>query len=223
MASTTQAASYSSGLFWQRSDIEKPISNRQSLRPNNGPRDGFHRRKFFLETSVHQIRRLSPQHAQRERSSALHAEESFPTNRAFSDCRSRFADNISPADSGFRGEITIGNPKSEIANAPLAQLAEQVTLNHWVAGSIPARCILFLAGTDWRGVPELDRSHFPKPIINLVQHPRHAEPNSELRNFLRNRAVRICVSQEVADAITATGEVNGPVFTIPNAIELSCV
>jgi hypothetical protein len=25
--------------------------------------------------------------------------------------------------------------------APLAQLAEQVTLNHWVAGSIPARCI----------------------------------------------------------------------------------
>src|SRR5207249_2910675 len=27
--------------------------------------------------------------------------------------------------------------------APLAQLAEQVTLNHWVAGSIPARCISF--------------------------------------------------------------------------------
>jgi hypothetical protein len=26
------------------------------------------------------------------------------------------------------------------AFAPLAQLAEQVTLNHWVAGSIPARC-----------------------------------------------------------------------------------
>src|SRR5438874_7386957 len=83
--------------------------------------------------------------------------------------------------------------------------------------------IVFLAGTDWRGVPELDRSHFPKPIINLIQHPRHAELNSELRDFLRNRAVRICVSQEVADAITATGEVNGPVFTIPNAIDLSCV
>ena len=26
------------------------------------------------------------------------------------------------------------------AVAPLAQLAEQVTLNHWVAGSSPARC-----------------------------------------------------------------------------------
>jgi hypothetical protein len=25
--------------------------------------------------------------------------------------------------------------------APLAQLAEQVTLNHWVVGSIPTRCM----------------------------------------------------------------------------------
>ena len=34
----------------------------------------------------------------------------------------------------------------EIPNflAPLAQLAEQVTLNHWVAGSIPARCKISL-------------------------------------------------------------------------------
>jgi hypothetical protein len=29
---------------------------------------------------------------------------------------------------------------SSLILAPLAQLAEQVTLNHWVAGSIPARC-----------------------------------------------------------------------------------
>ena len=29
---------------------------------------------------------------------------------------------------------------SWLCDAPLAQLAEQVTLNHWVAGSIPARC-----------------------------------------------------------------------------------
>ena len=28
-----------------------------------------------------------------------------------------------------------------LRNAPLAQLAEQVTLNHWVVGSIPTRCI----------------------------------------------------------------------------------
>jgi hypothetical protein len=28
------------------------------------------------------------------------------------------------------------------SDAPLAQLAEQVTLNHWVVGSIPTRCTL---------------------------------------------------------------------------------
>jgi hypothetical protein len=28
------------------------------------------------------------------------------------------------------------------ADAPLAQLAEQVTLNHWVVGSIPTRCTI---------------------------------------------------------------------------------
>jgi hypothetical protein len=34
--------------------------------------------------------------------------------------------------------------------APLAQLAEQVTLNHLVAGSSPARCTLFTIGNSLR-------------------------------------------------------------------------
>jgi glycosyltransferase involved in cell wall biosynthesis len=76
--------------------------------------------------------------------------------------------------------------------------------------------LLFLAGTDWRALP----AKIDKPVINLIQHQRHAEPKSDLRGYLKNRAVRICVSAEVADAIKATGEVNGPVFTIPNGIDL---
>jgi hypothetical protein len=85
----------------------------------------------------------------------------------------------------------------------------------------PARAdLLFLGGTDWRALKD---HTFEKPIINLIQHPRHAEPGSELRRFLRNRAVRICVSEEVAEAINATGEVNGPVFVIPNAVDLGDV
>ncbi|MEP6604449.1 MAG: glycosyltransferase [Spartobacteria bacterium] len=80
--------------------------------------------------------------------------------------------------------------------------------------------ILFLAGKDWQMLPESARSDFTKPIINLIQHPRHAERGSELRSFLRNRAVRICVSEEVAHAIKQTGEVNGSVFAIPNGIDL---
>lgn len=81
--------------------------------------------------------------------------------------------------------------------------------------------ILFLAGTDWRAIPESERRHFSKPIINLIQHPRHADAKSELCGFLKNRAVRICVSKEVKDAINATGEVNGPIFVIPNGLDLS--
>lgn len=77
--------------------------------------------------------------------------------------------------------------------------------------------VLFLAGTDWR---VLQDRQSPKPIINLIQHPRHADPKNETHKYLRNRAVRICVSQEVADAITATGEVNGTVFVIPNGVDL---
>ena len=39
------------------------------------------------------------------------------------------------------------------AFAPLAQLAEQVTLNHWVAGSIPARCRIPTAHPVFSPVP----------------------------------------------------------------------
>jgi hypothetical protein len=95
--------------------------------------------------------------------------------------------------------------------------------NHIVKWEPEKADILFLAGTDWRGVPKAERLQFRKPIINFIQHPRHAEAEIELRSFLRNRAVRICVSAEVADAIKATGEVNGPVFTIPNGIDLKSV
>jgi hypothetical protein len=58
------------------------------------------------------------------------------------------------ADRDFRGDHQ--SSKSQITfafclfpaiflvlrDAPLAQLAEQVTLNHWVVGSIPTRCRL---------------------------------------------------------------------------------
>src|ERR1700730_7730383 len=83
--------------------------------------------------------------------------------------------------------------------------------------------LLFLAGADWRALSSADRAKFSKPIINLIQHPRHAEPGSELRTFLKHRAIRICVSGEVAEAIKATGEVNGPVFVSPNGIDFQAI
>ncbi len=84
--------------------------------------------------------------------------------------------------------------------------------------------ILFLAGLDWGAV--LNRSAYLAkkdkiPVINLIQGLSHADPKDLKFNFLREKAIRICVSQQVADAIQATGQVNGPVFTIPNGIDLS--
>lgn len=79
--------------------------------------------------------------------------------------------------------------------------------------------VLFLAGLDWHryrqsGIdPQL-------PVINLIQGVRHADPQSDVYPFLAERALRVCVSQEVADAIRLTGRVNGPVITIPNGHDI---
>ncbi len=70
---------------------------------------------------------------------------------------------------------------------------------------------------DWLAVP----SAHPKPVINLIQHIRHAVPGDPRRQFLSRAAVRIFVSPQVAEAILATGIVNGPVITIPNGIDAS--
>ncbi len=79
--------------------------------------------------------------------------------------------------------------------------------------------VLFLAGEDWNALPAAARRQFARPTINLIQGVRHADPGQPLAQFLGNRAVRICVSPEVSDAVLATGLVNGPVFTVSNGID----
>ncbi len=83
--------------------------------------------------------------------------------------------------------------------------------------------LLFLGGMDWYSLPQTERKNWQKPIINLVQHVRHALPGTPLYECLSSHAIRICVSQEVSDSILATGKVNGPVFTIPNGIDFSFI
>ncbi|PJK09215.1 hypothetical protein CO608_06895 [Lysobacteraceae bacterium NML08-0793] len=80
--------------------------------------------------------------------------------------------------------------------------------------------LLFLAGMDWQAVP----ANIPlPPIINLLQGVRHAQstPELPLRDFLSRPAFRVCVSQAVADAVQASGEVNGPVRVIPAALDMA--
>ena len=70
---------------------------------------------------------------------------------------------------------------------------------------------------DWAALSQdiLDSS---KPIINLIQHVRHAEPGEDVYPFLKNKAIRVCVSREVELAIQDIA--NGPVITIANGIEI---
>ena len=41
-------------------------------------------------------------------------------------------------------------------------------------------------------------------------------PKNPLYTFLKHRAIRICVSQEVGQMLWASGQVEGPLFVIPN-------
>lgn len=79
--------------------------------------------------------------------------------------------------------------------------------------------LLFLGGVDWLALEGRDTASLP-PVVNLVQHVRHADSAQPLRAFLRRPAWRICVAQAVADAITATGEVAGEVRVIPAALDI---
>ena len=86
--------------------------------------------------------------------------------------------------------------------------------------------VLFLSGIDWRGVVPIDeRAEYRRPVINLVQHVWHACPNDPMNRhrFLPHKAIRICVSPQITKAITRTGRVRGPVFTIPDGLDVDAV
>jgi hypothetical protein len=76
--------------------------------------------------------------------------------------------------------------------------------------------VMFVAGHDWERIPPIREG---TPVINLIQHVRHADPSDRRYAHLAKRAVRICVSPEVADAINLTGRVRGPVLVIPNGFD----
>jgi glycosyltransferase involved in cell wall biosynthesis len=82
--------------------------------------------------------------------------------------------------------------------------------------------VLFLSGVDWQMIERADRPESPIPIVNLIQHVLHADPDDKLGRyrFLAHKAIRICVSHEITTALEQTGRVHGPLFTIPDAVDL---
>jgi len=80
--------------------------------------------------------------------------------------------------------------------------------------------ILLLAGLDWEILEPAERLAPAVPIVNRIASVLHADPANARYHFLHYPAIRICCSSEVHDAIMATGRVNGPVFVIPDGIDV---
>lgn len=84
--------------------------------------------------------------------------------------------------------------------------------------------LFFVAGKDWLMLDRHPAAGDPTiPVVNLIQHVRHADETSTRFPFLDRKAIRICVSDEVATAIRATGLPKGPILTIPDALDLEAV
>ena len=122
-----------------------------------------------------------------------------------------FTPRISFSGDTWNEPVTRG--RQRLWPAGVGVIAEQ-----WEPGS---RDVLFLAGVDWRYFFESGLEDLTNPRLNLIQHVRHAHRDTELYRYLGERAIRICVSEEVADAISATRRTNGPVLTIPNGIDVA--
>ena len=80
--------------------------------------------------------------------------------------------------------------------------------------------VLFVAGRYWSVLSKEQRENSSVPIINLIQHIKHSQPEYPHYQYLKHKAIRICVSEEVKAALIETKKVNGPLFTIPDCIDL---
>lgn len=80
--------------------------------------------------------------------------------------------------------------------------------------------VLFVAGRDWHMLDRYQDAGEGIPVVNFVQHVRHADRNKAKFQYLSRKAVRICVGEEVAEALRATGITRGPLIVIPNGLDL---
>lgn len=135
---------------------------------------------------------------------------------------SHYFDHVSRM-SGFEPVITFGEEPSEPSFARQRgrfwPSGPDGPAEHWDPRTGD---VLFLEGaSDWPYLVGNGLDTLPNPRINLIQHVRHADENNVRYRYLGERAIRICVSREVADAIIATGRTCGPILTIPNGIDLT--
>jgi Glycosyl transferases group 1 len=102
------------------------------------------------------------------------------------------------------------------ASNPWAGLRELVISPEDAAGAD----VRFLAGMDWTSLEPARRADSPVPILNLIQGFRHTRPGDAAYEFLAHRAIRLCVSAEIEERLRSLGFVQGPIFTVPIALDL---
>jgi len=119
---------------------------------------------------------------------------------------------------GFDARVQFDPGSSWDKTNPWTEMAERVIHS----GNDLNPDVLFVAGRDWQrldGLGLLDRGI---PILNLIQHVRHAADWSIQSAYLDRKAIRLCVSQEVADAVAEAGS-RGPTIVIPNGVDVPAV
>ena len=115
---------------------------------------------------------------------------------------------------GFEVALHLTPDSRGVDGSPWADFADR-TLLEW---SPEQADILFVAGMDWMALPRQSAIEARKPVLNLIQGLGHADSQSGLFQSLDRKAVRICVSEAVAEAVLKTRRCNGPVYTIRNAL-----
>lgn len=81
--------------------------------------------------------------------------------------------------------------------------------------------MLFIAGLDWHALAPFRGIEETMPVINLIQGMRHATPDDPRYAFLSRRAIRLCVSEAVGEALRASKRCNGPVHVIPIGVDFN--
>lgn len=95
--------------------------------------------------------------------------------------------------------------------------ARQYVVEDW--RSLPVD-VFFVGGRQWDLAEQHPDWGPDTPVINFVQHVHHADPNNDRYAHLSRRAIRICVAEEVGQALKETGIVRGPLIVIPNGVDL---
>lgn len=96
---------------------------------------------------------------------------------------------------------------------------KQIDQEKLLSSPLKNPALIFMEGMDWEFLDPSFRERSPIPIINLIQHIRHADPDNPRYTFLKYKAIRICVSPEVETYLRESRQVNGPLYAIPCGID----